>query len=51
MSLLILVLYLVALILFAFAFFGWPASRFNLIAGGLFCWLLAALLSSGTLHG
>lgn len=50
MSLIVLVLYLVALILFAITFFG-VGSRFNLLAGGLFCWLLAVLLGSGALHG
>lgn len=38
-----LVLYIVALVLFALAFFG-VGSRYNLVAGGLFCWLLAAVV-------
>lgn len=37
-----LVLYVVALVLFALAAIGVSAGRFNLIAGGLFFWLLAA---------
>lgn len=36
-----LVLIVIALVLFALATLSWPSTRFNLIAGGLFCWLLA----------
>ena len=39
-----LVLVIIALVLFALAFIGQPASRFNLVAGGLFCWLLSTVL-------
>lgn len=39
-----LILIILALVLFALATVGWPASRFNLIAAGLFCWLLAVSL-------
>ena len=38
-----LVLYIIALVFFALSFFN-VASRFNLVAGGLFCWLLAAVI-------
>lgn len=37
-----LILYVVALALFALAFFGVAVRQFNLVAGGLFFWLLAA---------
>lgn len=37
-----LIFYIVALVFFALAFFGVAVSRFNLVAGGLFFWLLAA---------
>ena len=39
-----LVLYIVAAVLFALAFFGAGGSRFNLVAGGLFCWVLANIV-------
>jgi hypothetical protein len=42
-----LILVLLALLLFLIAIFPVP-SRFNLIAAGLFCWLLAETL--GSLH-
>jgi hypothetical protein len=42
-----LILVVVALVLFAIAAFNVP-SRVNLIAAGLFCWLLAESL--GSLH-
>jgi hypothetical protein len=38
-----LILILVALVLFALATFSVP-TRFNLVAAGLFCWLLATSL-------
>jgi len=40
---------LIALILLAIAAFGWSAGRVNLMAGGLFFWLLAEMW--GTLSG
>lgn len=39
-----LVLYVVAAVLFAIAAFGVPASRFNLVAAGLFFWVLTNIL-------
>jgi hypothetical protein len=50
MSLIILVLLIAALILFIIAAIG-VTSRFNLIAAGLACWVLAVILGSGALHG
>jgi hypothetical protein len=38
------VLLLIAAILFALAMFNVPSSRFNLVAAGLFAWVLSALL-------
>jgi hypothetical protein len=38
------VLLLIAAILFALAAFSVPTGRFNLLAAGLFAWVLAALL-------
>ena len=38
------VLLIIAAILFALAMFNVPASRFNLVAAGLFAWVLAVLL-------
>lgn len=38
-----LLLYIVAAILFAAAAFGVP-SRINLVAAGLFCWVLTAII-------
>lgn len=37
-----LILYVIALVLFALAFLGVAIRNFNLVAGGLFLWLLAA---------
>lgn len=39
-----LILYVVAAVLFAIAAFGVPASRFNLIAAGLFFFTMAQIL-------
>lgn len=39
-----LVLYIIAAVLFALAAIGAPASRFNLVAGGLFCWVLTLIV-------
>jgi hypothetical protein len=39
-----LVLVVLALVLFALAFFNVPANRFSLIAGGLFSWLLSTVV-------
>lgn len=38
-----LILYVIAAVLFALAFFG-VSGRFNLIAGGLFCWVLTSIV-------
>lgn len=38
-----LVLYIVAAVLFGLAFFG-VGGKFNLIAGGLFCWVLTNII-------
>ena len=38
------VLYLVAAILFALAFFRVGTGKFDLVAGGLFCWVLTFLI-------
>lgn len=38
-----LLLYVIAAVLFALAFFG-VGGRFNLIAGGLFCWVLTNII-------
>lgn len=38
-----LLLLVVALILFALVFFGVGGGRFNLLAGGLFCYVLAQM--------
>lgn len=46
MSLLTMFLMVLGLVLFFLAAIGVPSSpRFNLLAGGLFCWLLAELLA------
>lgn len=39
-----LVLIVLALVLFALAFFNVPANRFSLLAGGLFSWCLSTVL-------
>lgn len=46
---LVLLLLAAALVLFVIAALG-VASRFNLIAAGLACWVLAELVSRGALH-
>lgn len=38
-----LILWIVAAVLFALAFFG-VGGRFNLVAGGLFCWVLTNIV-------
>ena len=38
------VLLIIAAILFALAAFNVPSARFNLVAAGLFAWVLASLL-------
>lgn len=38
------VLLIIAAILFALAVFSVPTGRFNLVAAGLFAWVLASLL-------
>jgi len=38
------ILLIIAAILFALAAIGWPAAWFNLVAAGLFAWVLASLL-------
>lgn len=38
-----LILYVIAAVLFGLAFFG-VGGRFNLIAGGLFCWVLTGIV-------
>lgn len=48
MSLLILILYIVAFLLFLFAGFGVPTARFSLVAFGLASWVLAEILSHPT---
>jgi len=44
-----LILLIAAFILFVIAAFG-VGSRFNLIAAGLACWVLAVILGSSALH-
>ncbi len=45
MNLLPMFLYVLALVLFFLAAIGVPSPpRFNLMAGGLFCWLLANMI-------
>ena len=39
-----LVLYIIAAVLFALAAFGVPSSRINLVAAGLFFWVLTAII-------
>jgi hypothetical protein len=39
-----LILYIIAAVLFGLAFFGVGGGKFNLIAGGLFCWVLTNIL-------
>jgi hypothetical protein len=39
-----LLLYVAAAVLFLLAAIGIPAGRFNLVAAGLFCWVLAVLI-------
>ena len=46
-----LILLIAAFILFVIAALGVATSRFNLVAAGLACWVLAAILGSGALHG
>lgn len=41
------VLIIVALVLFALAALSAPSGRFNLVAGGLFCWCLSGVIGSG----
>lgn len=44
MHVITLILRIAAFILFAIAAFGVAAARFNLVAGGLACWVLAEVL-------
>jgi hypothetical protein len=45
-----LILLVAGLVLFILAGIGVPASRYNLIAFGLACWIGAELLTRGGLH-
>lgn len=48
MTVIYLILYLLAAVFFILAAFGVPVRRLNLIALGLFCWVLVPLLSTIT---
>jgi len=51
MALIILILLIAAFLLFAFAAFGVSHPRFNLMAAGLACWVLAIILqTSASVH-
>jgi len=50
MNLLTMFLMVLAAVLFFLAAIGVPSTRINLIAGGLFCWVLAELIGRVPLH-
>jgi hypothetical protein len=39
-----LILFVIAAVLFALAAFGVPVGRLNLVAAGLFCWVLVSVI-------